>query len=361
MPIRTALWKVTAQPTQLSEAILPSEKLLEDMIVAQPLLLSDAWMLIGRQERTGQGGIIDLLAIAPDGSLVLIELKRDRTPRDVVAQALDYASWVEELQAEDIAAIYRRFKAGQSLLDDFKARFGQPLDEDTLNQTHQIVIVAAQLDDSTERIVAYLNKRDIAINVLCFQVFANGPDQLLSRAWLLDPVHTQLNVTPPADGVAEPWNGEFYVSFGASDTRSWAEAMKYGFICGGGGAWYSRTLQILKPDDRVWVNVPNTGYVGVGRVTGLAVQAADFKINGPNGETPALDVLTQGNYHREFAADPERSEWFVPVEWLKAVPLDQAVKEIGFFGNQNTVCKPTTPKRRSTVDRLKERFGIISA
>ena len=40
-------------------------------------------MLIGRQERTGQGGIIDLLAIAPDGSLVLIEIKRDRTPRDL--------------------------------------------------------------------------------------------------------------------------------------------------------------------------------------------------------------------------------------------------------------------------------------
>ena len=361
MPIRTALWKVTAQPTQLLEAVLPSEKLLEDMIVAQPLLLSDAWMLIGRQEHTGQGGIIDLLAIAPDGSLVLIELKRDRTPRDVVAQALDYASWVEELQAEDIAAIYRRFKAGQSLSDDFKARFGQPLDEDTLNQSHQIVIVAAQLDDSTERIVAYLNKRDIAINVLCFQVFAHGAEQLLSRAWLLDPVHTQVNVTPPTDGVTEPWNGEFYVSFGHSATRSWAEAVQYGFICGGGGAWYSRTLQLLRPDDRVWVNVPSTGYVGVGRVISRAVQAADFKITGPNGEASALDVLTQGDYHREFMTDPERSEWFVKVEWLKVVALDQAVKEIGFFGNQNTVCKPTTPRWRSTVERLKERFGIASA
>ena len=331
------------------------------MIVAQPLLLSDTWMLIGRQERTGQGGIIDLLAIAPDGSLVLIELKRDRTPRDVVAQALDYASWMEELKAEEIAAIYRRFKAERSLSNDFMARFGQPLDEDTLNQSHQIVIVAAQLDDSTERIVAYLNKRDIAINVLCFQVFAHGPDQLLSRAWLLDPVHTQLNVAPPADGSAEPWNGEFYMSFGDGTTRSWAEAMQYGFICGGGGAWYSRTLQVLKPDDRVWVNVPSMGYAGVGRVTGRAVQAADFKIIGPNGEAPALDVLTQGNYHRKFLADPDLCEWFVPVEWLKVVPLDQAVKEIGFFGNQNTVCKPTAPKWRSTVDRLKERFGIVSA
>lgn len=359
MPIRTALWKVSTQPERLVEASLPSEKLLEEMIVAQPLLLSDAWMLIGRQERTGLGGIVDLLAIAPDGSLVLIELKRDRTPRDVVAQALDYASWVESLQGEDIAAIYGRFRSGQSLADDFKARFGQPLDEETLNQTHQIVIVAAQLDDSTERIVAYLNKRDIAINVLCFQVFANGSEQLLSRAWLLDPVHTQVNVTPSSDGPAEPWNGEFYVSFGHGKTRAWSEAQKYGFVCGGGGAWYSRTLQLLNPGNRVWVNVPKTGYVGVGRVTGKAVQAADFTLNGPNGEAPALEVLTEGDYHREFAADPERCEWFVPVEWVKVLPLEDAVQEIGFFGNQNTVCKPTTPKWRSTVERLKDRLQVV--
>jgi hypothetical protein len=49
-----------------------------------------------------------------------VELKRDRTPREVVAQALDYASWVERLDAEDIAAIYARFKPGRSLSEDFR-------------------------------------------------------------------------------------------------------------------------------------------------------------------------------------------------------------------------------------------------
>jgi hypothetical protein len=29
---------------------------------------------------------------------MLIELERDRTPREVVAQALDHASWVEQLK-----------------------------------------------------------------------------------------------------------------------------------------------------------------------------------------------------------------------------------------------------------------------
>jgi len=38
------------------------------------------------------------------------------------------------------------------------------------------------------------------------------------------------------------------------------------------------------------------------------------------------------------------------------VPLEKAVQEIGLFGNQNTVCKPTAPKWRFTVERLKEKF-----
>src|SRR5512143_2599932 len=132
MPIRTALWKVGAQPQPLGESVLADERLLENMIVTTPGMLSDEWMLIGRQEDTGFGGRIDLLAIAPDGSLVLIELKRDRTPREVVAQALDYASWVEKLQAADIAAIYSRFAPGKSLAEDFRQRFRQELDEDEL-------------------------------------------------------------------------------------------------------------------------------------------------------------------------------------------------------------------------------------
>ena len=86
---------------------LVSEQKLEEMIVRDPRILSSEWLLIGRQEITSHGGRIDLLAIAPDGSLVLIELKRDRTPREIVAQALDYASWVEQLTSEKIAQIYQ--------------------------------------------------------------------------------------------------------------------------------------------------------------------------------------------------------------------------------------------------------------
>ncbi|MGZ8188684.1 MAG: hypothetical protein ACXWTN_07985 [Methylosarcina sp.] len=355
MPIRTTLWKIASQPKQLEESSLAKEQLLEDMIVAAPRILSDEWMLIGRQEDTGFGGRIDLLAIAPDGSLVLIELKRDRTPRDVVAQALDYASWVEKLRGEDIAAIYSRFAPGRNLNDDFLQRFGQKLDEDGLNQSHQIIIVAASLDDSTERIVAYLSERDIPINVLCFQIFMNGDEQLLSRSWLLDPVRIQVSAVA-LDGQNEPWNGEFYCSYGPPEVRSWDDAREFGFICGGGGAWYSRTLHLLNSGDRVWVKVPGNGFVGVGLVTGGAQPASIFKVKTAEGEVPVLEVAKRGSYHAEYLNDPELCEYFVPIKWIQTVPLEKAVQEIGLFGNQNTVCKPTTPKWRSTVERLKEKF-----
>ncbi len=41
MPIRTALWKVGAQPEQLNESPLVNEALLETMIIAAPRILSD--------------------------------------------------------------------------------------------------------------------------------------------------------------------------------------------------------------------------------------------------------------------------------------------------------------------------------
>lgn len=356
MPVRTALWKIGSPPEELSESALSREQLLEDMIVAAPRMLSDEWMLIGRQEDTGFGGRIDLLAIAPDASLVLIELKRDRTPREVVAQTLDYACWVERLRADEIAAIYARFAPGRNLADDFFQRFGQKLDEDELNQGHQLIIVAASLDDSTERIVAYLNAQGIPINVLCFQVFANGAAQLLSRSWLLDPVSTQTAAVTKPDHANEVWNGEFYCSYGDSESRSWADAIEFGFICGGGGAWYSRTLQLLNPGDRVWVKVPGKGFVGVGRVTGRSQPVTSFKVNTLAGEVPVLDAVKEGSYHREFLNDDERCEYFVPIKWLQTVPLGQAVQEIGLFGNQNTICKPTAPKWRATVERLEEKF-----
>ena len=357
MPIKLSVWKVGQPPVRLQESNLATEKLLEEMIVAAPQIVSEQWMIIGRQEETGFGGRIDLLAVAPDGALILIELKRDRTPREVVAQAIDYAVWLEGLDAEKIAEIYSRFAPGHNLVQDFQTRFNSELDEASLNASHQIVIVASSLDSSSERIIGYLSERGVSINVLCFQLFAMGTEQLLSRAWLIDPVESQIssNSSSPKKS-KEPWNGEYYVSFGDDQARSWNEARKFGFISAGGGSWYSNTLNLLNVGSRIWVKVPGRGFVGVGRVKGLTEPASIFKVLVDGKEELAIEALKGATYHRQFIGDPEKIEYFVPVEWADTVPLESAVDEIGLFGNQNTVCAPKTPKWTHTIERLKQAF-----
>lgn len=261
----------------------------------------------------------------------------------------------EKLRSEDIAAIYGRFAPGHSLGDDFQSRFKPRLGDEAF-KSHQIVIVAASLDESAERIIGYLNQREVPINVICFQVFAHGSDQFISRSWLHDPAQTQVNATASPQDTKEPWNGEFYASFGHGDSRSWAEAVQYGFISAGGGLWYSNTLKLLKVIAG-GLKAPGYGFVGVGRVVGHPHPFLSFQVTTAQGRLPATEVLKQGDYLREFINDPDLCEYFVAVQWLQTVPIEKAVDEIGLFGNQNTVCKPTTPQWRATVERLKQHFS----
>jgi len=140
--------------------------------------------------------------------------------------------------------------------------------------------------------------------------------------------------------------------------RSWEDALHYGFISAGGGSWYSNTLNLLNVGDRVWVKTPGKGFVGFGEVTAPSQSAADFQIEVDGALRPVLEVLTKANYHREFVEDPEKAEYFVGMKWVRAVALNEAINEVGMFGNQNSVCKPTTPKWRTTVERLKQRWNL---
>lgn len=364
MAIQQGIWRInagnstTSAPLRLQTARLDDENQLEELIVQDVSIINADWLLIGRQVRTSFDKRIDLLALDANGSVIIIELKRDKTPRDVVAQAIDYASWVETLEDNQLVDCYVDFSTRhklpvQSLDAAFKTKFGLSLADVTLNDSHQMVIVASELDASTERIITYLNNRHgVGINAVFFSAFTDGNNRYLSRAWMIDPQETQQLVS--TRGAREPWNGEFYVSFGENAERNWDDARQYGYISAGGGQWYSNTLNMLAEGDRVWVNIPKTGYVGVGIVSGERQRIDELCVNGQ----PLTSLPTQIDYS-DFAAEPDEiAEYAVPVKWIYTVPTAKAFSETGLFGNQNTVCKPTTTKWRHTVDRLKVTWGI---
>jgi len=354
MAIQHGIWKIGDKPRALNTVQIASEELLEEQIFKDVSILNANWLLIGRQVYTDFGKPLDLLAIDITGSLIVIELKKHKTPRDVVAQTIDYASWVEDLSSEKIVQIYQsyaqKYGLGVTSFDEaFLNKFGLKLSEEEINSSHQMVVVAAELDASTERIINYLNdKANVAVNAVFFSVFQDGDNQYLSRAWMIDPGETEeraVNVGAKGD-----WNGEYYGSYGAMEgRRNWEDARKHGFICAGGGKWYSKTLFMLSPGDRVWVNIPKTGYVGVCEVKEPAVVADDFI---------TADMQLNGNYHRTEDMGEDGADYFVSVDWLKSVQASEAVNEIGLFGNQNSVARPKTEKWNHTIKRLKEIWHI---
>jgi RecB family endonuclease NucS len=71
------------------------EQLVRNLDQVEPeLRLFDEDGKVGRQLRSDTG-IIDVLAVAKTGDLVVIELKAGRAPDRALAQLLDYMEWVE--------------------------------------------------------------------------------------------------------------------------------------------------------------------------------------------------------------------------------------------------------------------------
>ena len=364
MPLELGVWRIDGGLRSLSATGLDLEARLEDILDGDITIANPGWMVIGRQVDTGFGSRIDLLAIDAVGNLVLLELKRDQTPREVIAQVLEYGAWLVKLRAEDLLSIFQRYlerfhpeRAAESLDQAFCRRFGAKELPEDLNQAHELVVVASQFDATSERIVEYLaEEHEVAINAIFFRVFKDGDREYLTRAWLRDP--SEVNIESAAVTKGE-WNGEFYASYKGTD-RDWEEARKYGFIGGGGGRFYSQTLSMLNPGDRVWVNVPGTGFVGVGHVTERVLPVEQFRVTGPDGRSVPITELPGLMVSRttKSTEDLEKAEYLVRVKWDKTVPESQAIKERGFFGNQNTIAKPRADSWRHTVERLKAGFGV---
>ena len=219
MPLELGVWRIDDGLNRLETKSLDNEERLEDFLDKDISIASPNWMVIGRQTYTDYGNYIDLLAIDKDGNLIVLELKKNKTPREVVAQLLDYASWVKNLTDDEIASIFDNYikkyhpdSNGVSLDEAFLKYFKLDTMPEELNETHQLVVVASRLDESTERIVSYLSEEhNVPINAVFFRIFKDREREYLSSMWFIDP-------TIPSPSIVgeekEPWNGEYYVSFG---------------------------------------------------------------------------------------------------------------------------------------------------
>jgi hypothetical protein len=359
MPVKFGLWRVNGTEIQrVPPTLIASEERLEEIIEAQIDILGLGNLFqIGRQLITDFGKRIDLLAIDGQGDLHVIELKKDRTPREVVAQSLEYGFWVQALSFEAIRELYAKHHQGEDFDSAFTSHFEADLPE-AINTSHHLVVVATGMDTSTEQIVEYVRGYGVPINVLFFEYLKDGEQEYLARSWLSDP---ELEAPSGSAGKKQaPWNGvDFFVAVGGREGwRNWDDMRRYGFVSAGHGDKYRKAMSNLFEGARVWVYIPGTGYVGVGEVTAPAVGVSDFHVEIDGQPTPILNAPLEATNMGEDANDPELSEYLARVRWIDTRPREQAYSEKGMFANQNVVAKLRHP---FTLQRLSEIFTLDGA
>lgn len=361
MPVEMGIWRMDGgTPRRLAATAMPTEVMLEEFLEKDPSLLEERLLVIGRQVHTPYQKFIDLLAMDIEGNLHVFELKRDRTPRDVVAQVLDYGSWVSTLDHGTIIEL-----ANDHLETPFETAFEEVFGisaPDELNASLNLVVVATDLDPSSERIVTYLRDLGVPVNVVFFTYLVDDGRQYLARSWLAAGDEGPSGAGAPArkyKSKRAEWNGtDWFVSFGDESSRSWDDGLRYGFISAGGGTWYSGSLHNLPVGARVNVHIPKNGYVAIGEVLRPATRFDDAEVLVDGGWTRLADQELNAPYRFGPAGtrdSDDDAEYAVPVRWHIAVPKSEAFWVKGMFANQNSACKL---RQEFTLDRLAEHFEL---
>lgn len=357
MPVEVGIWKIDEKIKKLNYSVIESEKKLENILERDLSLISDDYLLLGRQIPTSYGKFIDMLSVDIDGNIQIIELKKSKTSREVVAQALDYAYWVQNLSYSEILNIFAEKNNGSELENEFYSKFGTNLPE-KINQSHNIIIVATELDTETERIVDYLSENyNVPINVVFFRYFKDNQNEYIVRSWLIDPNEVEEKASRNrSQSKAENWNGrDFVVTLGENEARTWEDCLKYNFISAGGGKWYSRTLFKLFVGARIFCMIPGIGYVGVGIVTEEAKPVRDFKVDIDGEEKSILSLPLKATNMGRNMDDDDLCEYLVSVKWLKTVPRERAYWEKGLAANQNSAFKL---RSSYTLEKLTKYFEL---
>ena len=163
------------------------EAVLEDWLESNPdgIIEDGRVLIIGRQVVTNFGGFIDLLGLDREGDVVVVELKRDRTPRDTIAQSLDYASFAERLDTTQLQDILRSYLNDDSLslAEHHREYFELGADEAVaFNKDQRIVIVGQRVTPDIRQTAAFLRSKGLRVTCLEFTFFqAGGGTRLLSQ------------------------------------------------------------------------------------------------------------------------------------------------------------------------------------
>lgn len=159
---------------------------LESWIANNPKIIGPDLMIIGRQVQT-KSGPLDLLGIDRLGNLVIVELKRDKLPREALAQAIDYASDVATWSMDKISEICTKH-TGKSLEDSISDFLPEEnLENLNINSNQRLILVGFEIESALERMTNWLSEGyGLGINaIILHYVVTSSGDEILTRTSLI--------------------------------------------------------------------------------------------------------------------------------------------------------------------------------
>ncbi len=145
------------------------------------LILGEKILYIGRQLKTATGKILDLLAIDSFRRLIVIELKRGYAPREILAQILEYSSWLRKLSEREIENIAKNYFEKyniqyRNLSEAFTQFFGQ---EPEIRFDNEIVNVlfAQEFPPDLLNSMEYLRDTGLDIECIRFDLFGTTAEE----------------------------------------------------------------------------------------------------------------------------------------------------------------------------------------
>ena len=188
------MWTVTDDGVTEAEHAdrAETERALESAITRHPAMLGAGFQIVGRQLQARGQETLDLLGVDREGTLVVVEVKRQQLTRNAVAQALDYAAHLRQLDAQELIKRIEDNSGtnGVQLLQDFRDWYADqfPVDDEQIGDLPnvRIVLVGVGTDRAASEIVEMLASQGINISIVSFDVFQDSQGHRFVRAVLDD-------------------------------------------------------------------------------------------------------------------------------------------------------------------------------
>lgn len=209
--------------TRIENSELDKEAQLEDRLVRSEAAQIGGTNILycARQGVVDSGGQFDIIGVDERGDLVIVELKRGSPPRDVISQAIEYASELQHKSYHQLNKRYKQFlkeeqnhgNESTSSLQEAHAEYFElenPLSANNFNSEQRIVIVGSQFDDNVLlKMTNFLRAHEIDVILVRYDTYRDNElgTELLSTQAIQQPLRHKRSPTEDSN-ISKPWKDD---------------------------------------------------------------------------------------------------------------------------------------------------------